>query len=185
MRIKDWLFFPLIILVAGIMIYIALFWGDGPKKGDPEDGWVIQGSDLNGLTKSPGTSLKMNGVDAAIMTADFTVDQTRSQGIFTTLAGDYALNYGGRELELIVRARAANENPAKKFQIAFLTVPAIKGRFGWRTFDLTNEYQDYKIKTKLAPFEVDDPVIYFGVWPDAEGKGGHMEVTRYSVKPID
>jgi len=185
MRIKDWLFFPLMILAAGIMIYIALFWGDGPQKGDPEEGWVIQGAELNGLTKSPGTNLKMKGVDTALMWADFTADQQPSQGVFTTLAGDYARSYGGRNLELTISARAADDNPAETFQVAFLTVPAVKGRFGWRDFKLTNEFQDFKIKTELTAFEVDDPVIYFGIWPDAEGKGGQIEVKRYSVKPVE
>jgi len=182
---KDWLFFPLIILAAGVMVYIALNWGDGPHEGNPDDGWVIEGAELDGLVPSPGTFLTMKGTDSAILTADFRVDQTRSQGVFTTLAGNYAKSYGGKKLQLTIRAKAADENPAQTFQIAFLPVPSVKGRFGWRDFTPTDKFQDFVITTKLAAFDVDDPVIYFGVWPDKDGKGGGIEVERYAVRPID
>lgn len=182
---KDWLFFPLITLLAGGMIYWALNWGDGPQDGDPKDGWVVSGAELNGLTRSPGTELTMKGVDKAILKANFAADEQPSQGVFTTLAGNYAREYGGRTLELTIRARAADTNPAETFQIALLTVPPVKGRFRWKDFTATNDYQDFTIKTRLDPFSVKDPVIYFGVWPDAEGKGGQIEVERFEVRPID
>ncbi len=42
MRIKDWLFFPLIILVAGIMIYIASFGATVLKKAIPKTGGLFR-----------------------------------------------------------------------------------------------------------------------------------------------
>lgn len=182
---KDWLFFPIIILVVCAMVYFALNWGDGPREGRPDEGWVVQGADLDGLVASPGTFVTMKGVDSAILRADFTADQQPSQGVFTTLAGSFAKSYSGKKLKLTIRAKAADDNPATKFQMAFLIVPAIKGRFGWRDFALTDEFQDFTVTTKLGTFDVNDPVIYFGVWPDAEGKGGQIEVTKFEVKPLN
>jgi len=182
---KDWLFYPLVLLFVAVTIYFALHWGGDPNYGDPDEGWVVEGTDLNGLTRSPGTELSMKGVDKAILRANFRADEQPSQGVFTTLSGDYSSAYGGRTLELTIRARAADENPAETFQLALLTVPPVKGRFGWRNHKATNEYKDFVIKTKLESFQSRDPVIYFGIWPDAEGKGGQIEIERISVKPID
>ncbi len=182
---KDWLFYPLIMILAGVLIYLALNWGEGPSYGNPENGWVVEGADLNGLTKSPGTTLTMKGVDKAILKGNFTAKEMPSQGVFTTLSGDYSRAYGGRELELTIRARAADENPSETFQIGFFTVPPVKGRFFWRDFTPTPEYQDFTIKTRLEEFPPGKPVIYFGVWPDKDGKGGQIEVERFEVRPVE
>lgn len=182
---KDWLFYPLIMIVVGAMIYLAMNWGEGPSYGNPNDGWVVKGADLNGLTRSPGTELVMKGVDKAVLKANFTAKEMPSQGVFTTLSGEYSRAFSGRKLELTIRARAADQNPSDTFQIALLTVPPVKGRFGWKDFQPTSEYQDFSITTRLDEFPEGKPVIYLGVWPDKEGKGGQIEVERFEVKPLD
>jgi len=182
---KDWLFFPLMTIIAGAMIYIAMSWGEGAQPINPEEGFVLQGAELQYLTKSPGTNADIVGVDHMVMSADFRADQQPSQGVFATLGADYAKAYGGRKLELTIRARAAQSQPAGEFQIAFLTLPPVKGSFTWRNFAPTSEFQDFKVTTTLGSFDVDNPVLYLGVWPDAKGKGRAIEVERYEVRPMD
>ncbi len=189
---KDWMFFPLIMALAGFIIYQAFYWGGGPEPINPEEGYVVKGTELQYLKPSPGTFTELEGLDHAVMSADARADQRPSQGVFTTLGPDYAQAYQGRTLDLTVRAKSGGQNPSDSLQIAFLTVPAIKGRFGWRKFPLTSEYQDITIRVKLADFtdeimdaaDVDDPVVYFGIWPDPEGKGRTIHVKSYAVMPV-
>ena len=181
---KDWLFYPVMALIAGAMIYVALYWGGGPQPINPEEGYVVQGTELQFLTKSPGTNSELNGLNYAVMSASFRPDQQPSQGVYTTLDATYAKAYEGRKIELVLRARAGQENPTDKIQIAFLTVPPVKGRFGWRDHTVEAEFSDIRIPVNLGEFDVSDPVIYFGIWPDPEGKGRTVEVEKILVKPV-
>lgn len=189
---KDWMFFPLMIGIVGAMVYTALYWGGAPEPVNPDEGYVVSGTELQYLTPSPGTYSEFVGLDHAVMSADSRSEQKPSQGVFTTLGPAYARAYQGRNLELTVRVRAGDTNPSDKVQIAFLTVPPVKGRFGWREFSLEAEYKDIIIPVTLAEFDqaamaaagVKDPVIYFGIWPDPEGKKRTIHVERYQVMPV-
>lgn len=180
---KDWLFFPLVAVIAGAMVYVAFYWGGGPQPVNPEEGYLVKGTELQYLTPSPGTNTKLVELDFATMSADFRPEQSPSQGVFTTLDSSYAKAYEGRQIELTVRARAGQTNPSDKIQIAFLTVPPVKGRFGWREFSIGPDFEDIKIPVQLDAFDVSDPVIYFGIWPDPEGKGRTVDVELMQVLP--
>ena len=186
--LKDWVFYPFILLLASAMIYVALNWGGEEQSYVVGGIWRVEKTQLDNLTISDGTTLKMNGVDSAIMRANYTSTQIRAQGIFTTIAGSLANAYQEKDLEIIIRARKAREKPAEQFQIAFLTIPSVSGSFSWRNFEATEDYRDYIIPTKLGRFEKEEgvlPAIYLGIWPDADGKGGGIEVESYVIRPVN
>jgi len=182
---KDWIFFPIMALIGALMVYMALYWGEGPEPINPEEGYLVKGPELQYLVKSPGTSSELMGVDYVVMSASFKADEEPSQGVFTTLGAEFAKAYEGRKLELIIRARAGSERPAKSFQIAFLTVPPVNGSFTWREFTPSPEFIDHKIPITLGKFPSDEAVMYLGIWPDADGDRRTIEVERYEVRLIE
>lgn len=184
---KDWVFFPFILALASAIVYTALTWGGEEPNYAAGGTWTVEKGELDNLTVSDGTTLRMNGVDSAIMRANYTSKQIRAQGIFTTVAGGLANSYQDKDLEIVIRAKKAARNPAKEFQIAFLAIPSIKGSFSWKNFEPSDEYQNFVIPTKLGKFPKETgvfPAIYLGIWPDAEGKGGGIEVESFVIRPV-
>ena len=182
---KDWIFYPLMTLIAGAMVFFAVNYGEPPPPINPEEGFVLKGPDLQYLTPPAGTRMRLEGTEYIVLSADFKSDEQPSQGVFATLSSDYVNAYVGREIELIIRARASASDPTDAFKIGLFTVPSTKGRIGWKTYNPGPEFKDYKLITTLSNFAVDDPVMYFGIWPDADGEGRNLDVQRYEVRLVE
>jgi len=181
---KDWLYYPLFAVVAGAMVWFAYNYGEREEI-DPSQGFVIDGTLLQMLTASPGTSLTLKGdginpISSAVMGADFKSNVQPSPGVFAVLGPEYSKAYAGKDLVLTVRARAAAEKPSEKFMIGFF--PYTTGRVRWQTFKPTPDYNDFTIETTLGPYNAEQPEIYFGVWPDKDGERRSIEVQRYEVR---
>ncbi len=181
---KDWIFYPLMTLIAGAMVFFALNYGERQPI-DPEDGYVIEGDLLQTLTPTPGTVLSFKGdstnpIAYAVMSADYNDNKDISAGVFTVLGEEYFKAYAGENLTITVRARAAKRKPSDTFLISFLAPTA--GRIKWQPFVPTEEFTDFVLTTKLGPFKPEKPEIYFGIWPDAKGDGRGIEVEKYEVR---
>lgn len=184
---KDWFFYPLFIVVAGAMVWFALQYGDREEI-DPSQGFVIEGTLLQMLTASPGTSLSLEGdginpISSAVMGADFKSNVQPSAGVFAVLGPEYSKAYAGKDLVLTVRAKAADDKPSEKFMIGFF--PYTTGRVKWQTFEPSADYENFTISTTLGPYNAEQPEIYFGVWPDKDGQSRSIEVQRYEVRLSD
>jgi len=178
---KDWLFYPLFVLIAGSMVFFAWSRGEAPEPITAADGFVIKGPDLQRLTAAPGTTLSFSkDYSHAVMGADFTSDVQKSAGVFVLLDARYSEVLAGKDLEITVRARAGTSKPSQQFMVTFL--PHTSGKVRWKTFEPTAEFQDYKLTTTLGPFLKDQPEIYFGIWPDKDGRSRTLEVEKYEIR---
>ncbi|NNE57299.1 MAG: hypothetical protein HKN36_04245 [Hellea sp.] len=180
---KDWLFYPLFALIAGSMIFFAWSRGEAPAPISAAQGFELKGPDLQRLTAAPGTTLSFAGdYSYAILSADFTSDVQKSAGVFVLLDSRYSEVLAGKDLKITIRARAGSDKPSERFMITFL--PHTTGKIRWQTFEPTQEFQDYSVTTTLGPYLKDLPEIYFGVWPDKDGRGGTLEVAKYEIKVV-
>jgi len=172
------------IFIAGAMVFFAVNYGERQPI-NPEDGYVVEGDLLQTLTPTPGTVLSFKGdntnpIAYAIMSAEHNDNKDISAGVFTVLGSDYSKAYAGKELTITIRARAGQSKPADTFLVAFLA--STGGRIKWQPFTPTKDFSDFVLTTKLGTFNAEKPEIYFGVWPDAKGKGRSIEVEKYEVR---
>ncbi len=185
---KDWLFYPLIGVVFGAMIFVALRAGGPQEKVNPLNGYEVSGTMLQTLTVAPGNTMVLKGdsinpITYAVMSAHLKPEDAPSAGIFVMLGGDYSKAYEGKTLDLKIRARAGQKKPSESFLIGFFR-PG-KGRVNWQRFTPTPEFSDYEIRTELGPYTPGDQEIYFGIWPDPKGEQGTLEVEQYSLKIVE
>lgn len=187
----DRFFYPFAILLIAAMVIGALFAGGDPRKKGPEidpvkTGFVLEGERLRELVPPGGTTIDFAG-DAqnptryAVLSAHLTkAEAPPSAGIFGALGPVYEAAYGGRKLEITVRARSGREDPSEAFSVQYFT--ASVGDSPAQVFQLSSEFEDYTFSyTPAAP--IGDPGSdYVGMWPDLEGKSRTMDVERVSVK---
>ena len=181
---KDWFFYPLIAMIGAAMIAFALRAGGPAEVVDPLKGYEVSGTMLQILTVAPGTTMELKGdgvnpISYAVMSAHAGPEEAPSAGIFAMMGEEYSRAYAGKTLNLTIRARAGQKNPAPQFLIGFFKRG--KGRLTWQKFTPTAEYSEYNLTTILGPFDAEQPELYFGIWPDAKGKGQTIEVESYKV----
>ena len=192
---SDRFFYPFIVLLVSAIIAAALFAG-GPLKSPgktPEqisaEGFTAAGEDLRRFVNAPGTSVNYAMDSAgktghAILSAHLSkAAAPPSAGVFVTLGPDYEAAFGGKTLEVTVRAKAGGDNPSDRFLLQYFT--ASVGDSEEQIFALTGQYQDYTITYKTNPPAGEPGSDYVGMWPDIDGQNRTMDVERISVKVIE
>ncbi len=179
---KDWLFYPLIMLIAGAMIFIAVSIGE-TEDIDPAQGITIRGDGFSRLVVGPGNHLKVIETQAgpvARLSSSATHKEAPSAGIFLAIPKTYQDYYDGIKLNFSLKVRKSDQNGNSYFQSGFFSPASSKP---WQKFELTGEFEEY-IFTHIAKKNVQgDDFFYFGIWPDPEGKNRNIDVLEISVKP--
>jgi len=189
---SDRFFYPFIVLLIGAIVSGALFAG-GPLKSPgktPEQilsaGLMVEGDDLRRFVNAPGTSVNF-ALDSAGKAAHAVLSAHLSKaaappsaGVFVTLGPDYEAAFGGKTLEVTVRAKAGGDNPSDRFLMQYFT--ASVGDSDEKVFPLTGQYQDYTVIFKTNPPRGEPGSDYVGIWPDMDGQKRTMDVQSISVK---
>ena len=191
---SDRFFYPFVLLLIGAIVAAALF-VDGPLKVPSvtpqqivSEGFTAQGEDLRRFVNAPGTTVNYavdsNGeVSNAVLSAHLSkAAAPPSAGIFIALGPNYEAAFGGKTLEVTVRAKAGGDNPSEGFLLQYFT--ASVGDSEEQVFPLTGDYADYTVTYKTNPPKGDPGSDYIGIWPDMAGEKRSMDVERVSVRVI-
>lgn len=188
---KDRFFYPLMVIVIGSILALALL--PGRETGGVSDqdvlknGFVLSGSDLQKLAIAPGTALRFpNTQDGAFSYAVMSSNLPRkmappSAGIFGILGPKYERLFAEKMLKITVSARQGQDNPLDDFEMGYFTVGT--GDSGWKTFELTPQFEDY-IFTFRPKKNTEPDNDYIGIWPGVEGKSKTMEVRAIKVEIV-
>ena len=180
---KDWVFYPLVILIVGAMIALALSFADKAPI-DTSNGIELQGADLINLVVAPGTSLEMvedsEAGQFARLSAHAMHKDAPSAGIFIALPAAYHAAYNGRNVKFEIEARQAASRGADTFWMALFSP---KSSSGWKEINVSSEFQAWSLTHKLQRQDSGEDYAYFGIWPDPEGKGKFIDVRSVRIVP--
>ncbi|MGJ8562894.1 MAG: hypothetical protein ACSHXY_05015 [Alphaproteobacteria bacterium] len=181
---KDWQFYPIITAaIAALILYALSFaeYGNGPSGNN----FVIKGPSLNTLYAAEGVSFSIAGDPSnpsayAVMSAHVSrANAPPSAGVFATLGPADEKRFAGQKLNITVRARTGRATPLASFDVGYFTAGA--GDSGWKTFSLTDEFEDYSFTFTPGLPKGDPGNDYIGIWPDVEGKSLTVDVKSITV----
>lgn len=184
---KDWLFYPLAILVVIAMTAYALSFGDKPNDTDLSDGYIVEGEYLHSLQIPPGAKLdietSLTSTDiTATMTSFVALKDAKSAGIHASLPPLYQEEFFGYPLVFTIEAKAGDRKPLERFNTAFFSQ---KMSSGWKTFELSDTYQTYSFEFTPKDLDIEDRFAFFGIWPDEDGLERTMQVRKLSIKKLN
>lgn len=184
---KDWQFYPLIMLFAGAMIAYALSLADYEDiKG--ENGVVLEGRSLSTLYSSEGVSYSIAGDNVnphayAVLSAHVSrANAPPSAGVFLTLAPKDSQAFAGKPLRVTIRARKGRATPLETFDMAYFGQRGA-GQSPWQSFELTRDFKDYSFEFTPKPVATQGN-DYVGIWPDVQGRGRTLDVKWLKVEVI-
>ena len=181
---KDWVFYPLVGLIAVVIIAIALSFGRSEEI-DTSAGLVLEGSDLSRLIVAPGNTSDMSNsgspVFATLRSHSLRKDAP-SAGVFLALPPQYQKDYDQKDLTFTLRARQAKRKGVSSFRAGFF---APGGSTDWKEYAVGTDFQDFTFTFKPNRVKKGNDFFYFGVWADWSGQGGGVDVERMSVIPAN
>ena len=186
--LKDRIFYPIALALIAAMIWFALSRSTVTKLTDAciwQNGFVTQGTDLDNLTASPGTSYSYVGAtptDPAYIVAMSQIARRNapaSAGIFASLSPDHERAFAGQKIRITIRARQGRKAPLETFDMGYFTAGA--GDSGWRGRRLTQDWQDYTLDFSPKPPNGDPDLDYMGIWPGVEGEQKTMDVAFMKI----
>lgn len=188
---QDRYFFPLAAAVAGAFIFTAIQpFADRPPRGPLSGGGrnaedvTAQGDELHRFV--PGN---YNGLDI-IETPEGKVlritrlasegyDDPRS-GPHIVLAADLEYAFESRPIEVIIEARAADDSGASQFEADYFA--KTEGESGWKTFDLTPDFQAYRFTFDVPAYGGTEGYDYLAIRPVVPDKKRVMEVRSVRIR---
>lgn len=192
---RDRLFFPLAFILASSFILMALNpfserLPSGPVSAGAGNAEDVTVKDRELYRFQPGNYDSIKFVPASGETpAAIQITRKASEdyqdprsGPHLVFAEDVEFAMGNRKIQIDIEARAAGNFGASQFQADYFA--KTEGESGWRTFDLTPEFQTFS-------FEFDTPVRgetigydYLGIRPIAPDKQRSMEVRSIRIHTL-
>lgn len=191
---SDKLFFPLMLLIAGAMIFTALApYEDRPPSGPMSGGArnadrsvvIVDGRDLFRLVSAGPALVEVrendgpNPVYVRITQRPGAASDVPERGVHLPLAADLERTYAGKRLRITLTARAGGEIGATRFEAAYSI--GRKGGSGWQAFDLTPDFAEYSFEYALPPIPPDAEDLsldFLGLRPVVEDKTRAVDVTQ-------
>lgn len=185
---KDIFFYPLSVLVFVGLIAYALSFSKEAAPINVEQGFELSGEQLAFLSVPDRLSFAIETDDVtqtkiAVLTSNVSKKTAPpSAGINIRLGTEFEKAFEGHTIDMIVRARMGDNNPAPAFQIGYFSIGANSS--GWKNFKPTKTYQDYKIRFKKGIPAGEAGGDYAGIWPDLDGQGRTLNIESITVKPV-
>jgi hypothetical protein len=184
---RDFVFFPLSGLLAAAIVFAAIDplaerLPSGPLSGggrNAED-VTVSGDELNRFIvgKTTGVSLDLvrSGDGDAILRIDRKMSEYRDPrlGPHLVLAEDLEYALESRPIEIVIEARSIGDFAASQFEANYFA--KIEGESGWRTFNLTREFQPYMLTFHTPKRGQVEGYDYIGVRPVTPDKHRVMEL---------
>jgi len=193
---RDRFFFPLAGVVAGAFVLTAMQpfayrAPTGPVSGggrNAED-ITVKGEELHRFR--PGNYddiaiVKPSGGGDPVVRITRLAEETRDDqrdipaaGPHLVLAEDVENAMESRPIEVEVVARASGDFAASQFQVDYYAKP--DGESGWQTFNLTPNWQAYKLEFDVPRIGPNQGYDYLGIRPVAPDKRRVMEVQSVRI----
>lgn len=190
---RDRFFYPLLVVIIGVILYLANLPGDRHKEKTPEQvsltGYTMDGAKLEKLTAAPGTYVNyIGGQGGETLIAVMATNIPRklaeaSAGVFGMLGPNYEKGFGGHTIKITITARAGKENPLEEFKAGYFTVGV--GDSGWRKFTLSDNFEEHSFTFKTNPPKGKPANDFVGIWPGDEGKNETMELKSIRIIVVD
>jgi hypothetical protein len=195
---RDYLFFPLAAILAGVFVLMGLQpWAERVPSGpmscgrcaNPEDK-SIDGNELHRFVPGNYKGLAIvtpDGGGAPVMQITRAADEqygNPESGPHVVIDSDLECTLAGRAIEVIVTARSVGGIAADRFEVDYFARADAEGESGWRGFDLTREFKDYAFTFQtpnrggVMAFDV------LGIRPVAPDKRRTMEVKAVRVHAV-
>ena len=189
---NDRLFFPLILILAGAMVFLAMREDPdrlptGPVGGADTDYSlvVIEDKNLNrilaggaaeiDLIDLDGTKYLQISADAGALVED------PALGPHFRLAADLETQFSGFTLKVTISAKPAADQGAMAFEANYSAGKA--GQSGWQSFDLVPGWSDYSFEVRV-PQNSGQGVDYFGIRPVVLEKTRVVEIRSITFERL-
>ncbi|MEM9939441.1 MAG: hypothetical protein AAF768_11375 [Pseudomonadota bacterium] len=195
---KDSVFFPIVLLVAILMVAGAMISDDGRRLCGPMSGGagpadysyaIVEGRDLCRMEAGPSSNLNRIGgpADEAYITILAVDDQHRDAPEFNShvkLAADLEYQYAGQKLRMQITARPSEANGAEAFEVNYSTGKA--GETGWIRFNMQPGWDTYRFDYNVPEKLLADSVAfdYFAIRPVIDGKARSMDLQRIEFRKL-
>lgn len=188
----DKIFFPLIILLAGGLIGLALSpqlnaLPSGPVSvGNMDYSQVeVSGLELNRMLAGgeAAVTLERNGLnDAAleIVTTAGTLSGDPRLGPHFELAADLEVQFSGFEIEVLVTAKPGPERGALQMQVNYST--GRDGESGWQVFDLQPDWETFSFTYRVPAKSGENALDYLAIRPVTPDKSRSLLVERIEFR---
>ena len=188
---KDWLFYPLALIITLGLIGYEL---TRPQDSDfvlsdiCQNGYAFKGEDLKYLVASPGTTTQYmqarhyRPAHALLTSHVARAEATPSGGVFAPIGYDYKKLFRGKPLKLTITARGGQRNPLEAFDAGYFS--SAGGQSGWKSFKLSDQFQDYHFTFTLGQGAPSQDSDFFGIWPGVSGKQETMEVSSMHIQVL-
>ena len=189
----DQVFFPVAALLACLLVTLAL---DPFTKRVPSGpvsaadrkvhNMTLKGEDLYRFTLGNVGELNIDGekneetVKITLQASD-AYDNPR-YGTFIAFDESVEFAYQGRRIRITVTARSAGQFPASQFQANYSV--GSRGESGWKTFELTNEFQEYAFEYEVPYANRGLGMDYLAVRPVVPEKERTVEIKQLHIKSL-
>jgi len=186
---KDYLFYPLCVLVIGGIIAYALSFAEETVEFNTAQGFELSGEDLQYLLPPERLEFSVStdsqtGELAAILTSNVNKKTAPpSAGISVRLGPDFEKAFEGKTIEVTIRARAGDISPTPAFQMGYFSIGANSS--GWKDYTPSAEYQDYTLRFKKAVPKGETGGDFAGIWPDLDGVGRTLNISSIKVNVVE
>ncbi|MDJ0921432.1 MAG: hypothetical protein QNI84_09905 [Henriciella sp.] len=193
---KDIVFFPIVLLVAILMVTGAMVSDDERRLCGPVSGGagpadysyaIVEGRDLCRMEAGPSVELNRVGgpVDEAYLTLEAIAEDHRDDPEFNShfkLAADLEYQYAGQKLRLLITARPSGASGAEAFEVNYSTGKA--GETGWIRFNLKPGWETYRFDYNVPEKLLADSVAfdYFAIRPVIDGKARSVDIQRIEFR---
>jgi hypothetical protein len=190
---RDTFFFPLAAVLAGAFIFTAIQpFADRPPSGPLSAGGrnaedvTAQGDELHRFVPGNFNGLEIvdtpEGKVLRITMLDTEKYEDPRSGPHIVLAADLEYAFESRPIQVTIEARAATEFGASQFQANYFAKS--EGESGWRTFDLTHEFQPFSFEFNVPAFGGTEGYDYLAIRPVVPDKKRAMDVRSVRIRAI-
>jgi hypothetical protein len=191
---RDYLFFPIAALVAGLFVFVALEpyaerLPSGPVSGGGRNAQdvTVSGDELNRLILGETAGFTMELVRPDGGAAFMRIDQQAGGkyedprlGPHLVLAEDLEYALESRPIEVVIEARSVGDFAASQFEANYFA--KVEGESGWREFTLTREFQPYTLTFHTPRRGREEGYDYIGIRPVTPDKHRVMDVRSIRVR---
>lgn len=194
-NLPDILFFPLMLSVAGGMVFLAFSAGfDRPPSGPIGGGGtdyqliIIDGDQLSRMESGVDFARleRIGEGDEMVMRVTTTFDSLSDQperGPHFKIAPDLETRFSKHTLEVTITARASPVSGASDMLVNYST--GNEGNSGWLSFRLTEDFADYRFTYDVPQSRPGQQSYdYLAIKPDVPSKRGGLEIKRVQFRPI-
>ena len=171
---KDRLFFPLIALLAGGLVYLALMPGIGALPSGPVsvgDGNYslveVDGVQLNRIEAGGEVDIELVRGDGPthlrIETIAGALQDDPVLGPHFVLAADLEVQFSGFEMDVVVRAKPGERLGATQMMVNYST--GREGESGWQTFNLQPDWADFTLTYRVPVKPGENALDYLAIRP--------------------